>query len=144
MNKHHSFNIITMSNVHDDLGCAIIKFACPICLKPVEDETSIALGTRFSKANAERVNSMNNQIVGFAKKPCKECQEIIDKNALFIIGIDIEKSEKDNPYRSGHIVAIKRESEFVQHLPEDFKKRDAIMMDYREMIQLGMIQDTNQ
>lgn len=133
-----------MSKVHDDLGCAVVKFACPICLKPVEDETSIALGTRFSKANAERVNSMHNQIVGFSKKPCKECQEIIDKNALFIIGIDIEKSEKDNPYRSGHIVAIKRESEFVQHLPEDFKKHDAIMMDYREMIQLGMIQDTNQ
>ena len=87
---------------------------------------------------------MHNQCVGFSEKPCKECQKVIDQGAMFIIGIDIDKCDKDdmsNPYRSGHLVGIKRESEFVKHLPEEYKKKDAIFMDYREMQQLGMIEN---
>lgn len=123
------------------LGVALIKYACPICGNVNEDATAIALGSKFNnKKNVERVESMHNKIVGFSDKPCKECQSYIDQGALFIIGIDSEKSDDmSNPYRSGHIVGIKRESEFVKHLPEEYQKKDAIYMDYREMEKIGLI-----
>lgn len=123
------------------LGVALIKYACPICGQVNEDATAVALGSKFNnKKNVERVESMHNKIVGFSEKPCKECQSILDQGALFIIGIDSEKSDDMfNPYRSGHLIGIKRESEFVKHLPEEYQKKDAIYMDYREMEKIGLI-----
>ena len=123
------------------LGVALIKYACPICGNVNEDATAIALGSKFNnKKNVERVESMHNKIVGFSEKPCKQCQSILDQGALFIIGIDSEKSDDmSNPYRSGHLIGIKRESEFVKHLPEEYQKKDAIYMDYKEMEKIGLI-----
>lgn len=123
------------------LGVALIKYACPICGQVNEDATAVALGSKFhDKKNVERVESMHNKIVGFSEKPCKQCQSILDQGALFIIGIDSEKSDDmSNPYRSGHLIGIKRESEFVKHLPEEYQKKDAIYMDYKEMEKIGLI-----
>ena len=123
------------------LGVALLKYVCPICGQVNEDASAVALGTKFNdKANVKKVEAMHNQIVGFSEKPCKECQEWIDKGAFFIIGIDAEKSnDMSNPYRTGHLVGIKRESEFVKDLPEEYKKKDAIFMDYKEMQNLGLI-----
>ena len=125
------------------VGVALLKYVCPICGQVNEDASAIALGSKFNdKANVKRVEAMNNQIVGFSEKPCKECQEWIDKGAFFIIGIDVEKSDDmSNPYRTGHLIGIKRESEFVQHLPEEFQKKNAIFMDYKDMQKFGMIEE---
>ena len=123
------------------LGVALLKYACPICGKENEDASSLALGNRFNdKKNVARVEAMHNKIVGFSEQPCKECQSWIDKGAFFIIGIDPEKTEDiSNPYRTGHLVGIKKESDFYKSLPEEYKKKNAILMDYREMEKLGMI-----
>lgn len=123
------------------LGVALLKYACPICGKENKDASAVALGNRFhDKKNVARVEAMNNKIVGFSEQPCKECQSWIDKGAFFIIGIDPEKTEDmSNPYRTGHLVGIKKESDFYKSLPEEYKKKNAILMDYREMEKLGMI-----
>ena len=52
---------------------------------------------------------------------------------------DVEQSDDENLYRTGHIIGIKKESEFVQNLLEKYKKHNAIYLDYKEMIRLGMI-----
>ena len=123
------------------IGVALLKYACPICGKENKDASAIALGTIFnSRKNAARVEAMNNKIAGFSEQPCKECQSWIDKGAFFIIGVDPEKTEDmSNPYRTGHLVGIKKESDFCKSLPEEYKKKDALFMDYREMEKLGMI-----
>ena len=122
------------------LGVALLKYVCPICGQINEDASAIALNSLLTEEAAKKVEDMNNKVVGFSEKPCKECQSYIDKGTLFIIGIDSEKSDDmSNPYRSGHLVGIKRKSEFVKHLPEEYQKKDAIYMDYREMEKLGMI-----
>ena len=120
---------------------ALLKYVCPICGQVNEDASAIALGSKFNdKKNIEAVEAMNNKVVGFSEKPCKECQSYINKGAFFIIGIDAGKSDDmSNPYRTGHLVGIKRESEFVKNLPEEYQKKDAIYMDYREMEKFGMI-----
>ena len=121
---------------------SLVKYACPICGKINEDDSAIVMNTELTEKAANKVKEMHNQCVGFSEKPCKECQSYIDKGAMFIIGIDVEKSDNmSNPYRSGHLVGIKRESEFVKHLPEEYQKKDAIFMDYKEMQQLGMIEN---
>ena len=125
----------------DKIGVSLIKYACPICGQAKDELSAIAMNTRLSKKAAEDVEKLNGKIVGFAEKPCKECQSYIDQGAFFIIGVGMEKTGKDtsNPYRSGHLVGIKKESEFYKNLPEEYKKKDALYMDYREMEQLGMI-----
>lgn len=125
---------------HDQLGIALIKYACPICGKENEDASAIALCNKINRKNIARVEAMNNKIVGFSEQPCKECQSYIDKGAFLIIGIDTEKSKHMyNPYRTGHLVGIKKESDFYRFLPEEYKKKDAVFMDYREMEKLGII-----
>lgn len=124
----------------DKLGVALVKYICPICGQAKEDLQRIVLNNRLTKADAQRVESMHNQVVGFSDEPCKECQSYIDQGAFFIIGVDSDKLEdKNNPYRSGHLVGIKKSSEFYKHLPEEYKHKDALFMDYREMEKLGMI-----
>jgi len=125
----------------DKLGVAIIKYACPICGEVKEELSAIAMNTKLTEKYAKKVEAMHNQVVGYSDKPCKECQSYIDKGAFFVIGCDMEKTDDmSNPYRSGHLVGIKKESNFYQHLPEEYKKKDAVFMDYREMEGVGLIQ----
>lgn len=122
------------------LGTAIVKYVCPICGQIDEDASAIVMNTRLTKADTKKVEEMHNKVVGYSDKPCKECQKILDQDAFFVIGIDLEKSDDmKNPWRTGHLVGIKKASEFYQHLPEEYKGKDAIFMDYREMEKFGMI-----
>ena len=122
------------------VGVALLKYVCPICGQVNEDASAIAINSLLTEKAAKKVEDMHNKVVGFSEKPCKECQSYIDKGAFFVIGIDSAKSDDmSNPYRTGHLVGIKRESEFVKHLPEEYQKKDAIYMYYREMEKFGMI-----
>ena len=122
------------------VGVALLKYVCPICGQINEDASAIAINSLLTEKAVKKVEDMHNKVVGFSEKPCKECQSYIDKGAFFIIGIDSGKSDDmSNPYRTGHLVGIKRESEFVKHLPKEYQKKDAIYMDYREMEKFGMI-----
>jgi hypothetical protein len=125
------------------LGVALIKYACPICGQINEDASEIALGSLPNdEENIKNVEAMNNQIVGFSEKPCKKCQSYIDQGAFMIIGVDSDKTDDErNPYRTGHIVGIKKTSEFYKHLLDEYKVKDAIFMDYRDMKKFGLIND---
>lgn len=130
-----------METMEERFGVALVKRVCPICGKEVESASEILIGKRASKKNAQRINEMNGQVVGFTEKPCEECQSYIDKGAFFIIGVDADKTDDfKNPYRTGHLVGISRESEFFKALPEDYQKKNAAFMDYREMMAYGMIE----
>jgi hypothetical protein len=128
------------SNSRERFGVALVKYACPICGKVNEDATAVAVNRRLTKPCADKVRELNGQCVGFSEKPCKECQSYIDKGAFFIIGVDGEKStDMRNPYRSGHLVGISKKSDFYASLPEEYKRKPAVFMDYREMMALKMI-----
>ena len=124
------------------LGVALVKYACPICGEINEDDSAIVMNSILTEKLAKQVEDMHNQCIGFSDKPCKKCQEYIDKGAFFIIGVDADKTDDwNNPYRSGHLVGIKKESDFVNKvIPEEYRKKDAVFMDYREMEKFGLIQ----
>ena len=124
----------------DKIGTAILKYVCPICGQINEDASAIAINSKLTESAAQKVEALHNKVVGFSEKPCKECQAIIDQDAFFVIGIDPDKTDDmKNPYRTGHLVGLRKASDFYQHLPEEFKHKDAIFMDYKEMKQFGMI-----
>lgn len=128
------------TNNKDRFGVAHVNYACPICGKVNEDATAILMNRTLTKHCADKIRELNGQCVGFSDKPCKECQSYIDKGAFFIIGVDGEKStDIHNPYRSGHLVGISKKSDFYASLPEEYKKKPAVFMDYREMMALKMI-----
>lgn len=130
-----------MSKEDKKIGVAIVKYACPICGEVIEDDTAIVMNSRLSYSMAQKVEAMNGQVAGYSDKPCKNCQKWIDKGAFFVIGCDADKTDDmSNPYRTGHLVGIKKTSEFYKHLPEEYKKKDAVFMDYREMAKVGLIQ----
>lgn len=127
-----------MSKLSDEVGIALAKEACPICCKPMDGP--ILIGKKIGKQYAKNVNKMNGQLIGWADKPCPECQKHIDNGVFFVIGIDIEKStDKEGLYRSGHIVGLKSDCDFVKSLTEKQKEHHSIYMDFREMIRCGMI-----
>lgn len=127
-----------MSRMSEDFGLALAKELCPICAKEIDG--SIVIGQVLSKKNAQKVNEMNGKVIGWASKPCPECQKHIDNGVFFVIGVDIEKSNyEEGFYRSGHIIGLKSDSDFVKSLNEEDRKHNAIYMDFREMIRCGMI-----
>lgn len=126
-----------MSRMSEDFGLALAKELCPICAKEIDGP--IVIGQVLSKKNAQKVNEMNGKVIGWSRKPCPECQKFIDDGIFFVIGIDIEKSTEKGLYRSGNIVGLKSDCDFVKSLTEEQRKHNAIYMDFREMIRCGMI-----
>ena len=127
-----------MSTISEDFGLALAKELCPICAKEIDGP--ILMGTVLSKKNAQKVNEMHGKVIGWSPKPCPECQKHIDNGVFFVIGIDIEKSNDDDGlYRSGNIVGLKSDCDFVKSLSEKQKEHHAIYMDFREMIRCGII-----
>lgn len=123
-----------------DFGLALVKELCPICCK--EMDGPIIMGNTFNAKRAKQINEMNGQVIGFSDKPCPECQKHIDDGCFFIIGIDADKTEDfGNPYRSGHIIGIKKECDFVQNLEKKLRNHNYIFMDYKNMIACGMIKN---
>ena len=119
----------------EDLGVALVKTACPICGKMTDDH--IILGNVLDSEHAEKINSMNGKCIGYAEKPCEECQNLINEGCFFIIGIDTALTDDyKNPYRSGHLIGIRRDSDFVQGLEDKYKTENAVFMDYKTMVQL--------
>ena len=129
-----------MNRLSDEAGVALVKEACPICCKLIDGP--IVIGKQFNKKRAKEINKTNRQVIGFSDKPCPECQKLIDEGVFFIIGVDISKTnDYSNPYRSGHIVGITKECDFYKLMPSDWKQKDACLMDYKEMIELGLINE---
>lgn len=126
-----------MSRMSEDFGIALAKELCPICAKEIDGP--ILIGKVLSKKNAQKVNEMNGKVIGWSSKLCPDCQKHIDNGVFFVIGIDVEKSNNDGLYRSGHIVGLKSDSDFVKSLTKEQRKHNAIYMDFREMIRCGMI-----
>ena len=126
------------------IGTALAKELCVICC--TEMDGPILINTKLSKSQADKVNKMHGQVIGFADKPCDKCQENMSKAFLFI-GFDEEQSDMDNLpggfYRTGHIIGVKKESlvvtEFVKENNPNAIKKGFMFTPYSIMKQLGLI-----
>lgn len=113
---------------------ALAKELCPICGKAIDGP--IIMNTKLTKQCAEEVKKIHRKVVGFAPKPCKECQEQMTVAFMFIV-IDESKSDPANPFRTGEIFGIKKEVAREMLTPEFFEK-GAAFIDYQAAKQLGL------
>lgn len=106
-----------MSN---NLEVALAKEVCFICMKEVDGP--ILMNSVLTESNANKIKELHQKVIGFAEKPCRECQESMEKAFLFI-GFDEEKSDMENLpegfYRSGHIVGTKKDIPLVQEFVKE-------------------------
>ena len=105
-----------MKNNNFEVG--MVKYACPICGK--EADSTIIMNNKFTKKAAQSIREMNGKFIGYSKNACKECLKYKDE-VVFFIGIIPEKSDNTTGiYRTGHIVGIKQESDFVKDVPVEY------------------------
>lgn len=127
------------------VGVALVKRLCIICTN--EEDAEIVMNTILTESEAKAVEEMHGKVVGFTEKPCKECQEMMDKAFLFI-GIDEAKTDFENLpegfFRSGNIVGVKKEIPLVQefvkeHSPLAYEK-GYLFIDTSMMTDFGLLQ----
>ena len=96
----------------DNLEVSIVKYLCPICGKVAEE--GIIMNSLLTEKNAKEVKDLHNKAIGYADHACSECKQYKDK-VVFFIGIDEDKSTKEEPYRTEQIVGVKPTSSLIEH-----------------------------
>lgn len=103
----------------NNLGVALVKELCPICCKEIDGP--IIMNRVLTEKYANNVENMHGKVIGFADHCCEECAKYKDE-AVFFIGIDESKCSSHHLkdlYRTGQIVAIKKESNIMDYF-DDF------------------------
>lgn len=103
----------------NNLGVALVKELCPVCCKEIDGP--IIMNRVLTEKCANDVKNMNGKVIGFADHCCEECSKYKDE-AVFFIGIDESKCSSyylKDLYRTGQIVAIKKESNIIDYF-DDF------------------------
>ena len=118
---------------------ALAKEACLACGKLIDGP--IIMNTKLTKKESNKIKEIHNKCIGYAEDLCNDCKELCNKG-LLIIEIDADKSEPNNPYRTGKIFVIDNESDFVKNLnPKFIINRNGnkfIFIDKRASIEIGL------
>lgn len=103
---------------NDNFEVGIVKYACPICGKEVDN--NVIINNKFTKKAAQSIRELNGKFIGYSKNACEECLKYKDE-VVFFIGIIPEKSDKTKGiYRTGNVVGVKQESDFVKDIPAEY------------------------
>ena len=97
----------------DNLEIALVKEACLACGTLIDGP--IIMNSKLSSEEAAKVKELHGQCIGYSKELCNKCKEYCDLG-LLIIEIDEEKSEPNNPYRTGSLWVIGNDSDLAKHL----------------------------
>lgn len=106
-------------SIKNNLGVALVKELCPICCKEIDGP--IIMNRVLTEEYANNIKNMHGKVIGFADHCCEECAKYKDE-AVFFIGIDESKCSSrhlKDLYRTGQIVAIKKESKITDYF-DDF------------------------
>lgn len=121
-----------------NLEIALTKEACLACGKLIDGP--IIMNSILTKKEANKVKEIHDKCIGYAEDLCNDCKELCNKG-LLIIEIDADKSEPNNPYRSGKLFVLDNNSDFVKSIDEKFiinkKGNKFIFMDKEVTKQLG-------
>lgn len=104
----------------DNFGVSLVNYLCPICGKIAEE--AIIMNSILTEKYAKEVKNLHGKAIGYSDKCCKECAQYKD-DVVFFIGIDETKSDKE-PYRTGQIVGVRKDSDLVNHVENFILKLD--------------------
>ena len=97
----------------DNFAIGLVNYICPICGKVVDNV--IIMNERLNKKNAEEIRKAHGKAIGYSENACEKCASHKD-DCVYVIEIDTEKSEPNNPYRTGKYWGIVKDfALFVDH-----------------------------
>lgn len=123
----------------EELGIALVHEACPVCTKKVNEH--IIMNSRLSKENAQEVESIDGKCIGFSEEPCEKCKEMMKKAFLFIIYDESKTDDEKNPYRTGHIIGVKKDCNLINSLDSKLIENGYAIIDINLAKRLGLIQE---
>lgn len=94
---------------------ALVKELCFICNKEIDGP--IVINSLLTEKAANEVKQLHGKCVGYSDKLCPECQKLANQG-LIILEIDSEKSESNNPYRTGKLWVIKEDCDLALDMKE--------------------------
>lgn len=90
------------------LGVALTKEACRLCGKEVDGP--IVMNSRLTKNEAKKAEDLHGECIGYAEKPCEECQGLMKQGFLLIECDESKTEDHSNPWRTGRQWVIKQEA----------------------------------
>lgn len=99
----------------DNFEVGMVNYVCPICGKVVDN--AIIINERLTKKAAEEVRKANGKTIGWSENACEKCASHKDE-CVYVIEIDAEKSEKNNPYRTGNYWGVRKDFALFVERPE--------------------------
>lgn len=131
-----------MSN--SGIGVALVHEVCPICGKPMNE--SILMNSKIGSKYAKEVEEAHGKAIGYSENACKDCAFHKD-DCIYVIEIDAEKSEPNNPYRTGMYWGLRKDfALFVEHPECILKTKDGVQfcfMDKEFAYQIGLPHENN-
>ena len=128
----------------DNFAVGMVNYICPICGKVVDN--AIIMNKRLIKKAAEEVRKADGKTVGYSENACKECASHKDE-CVYIVEIDAEKSEPNNPYRTGMYWGVRKDfALFVDHPEGILKTKDGVQfyfMNKEFANQIGLPHENN-
>lgn len=121
------------------LEVALVKEACPLCGALIDGP--IVMNTRLTPGEAKKVKALHGQTIGYAPKPCPECQDVMSKAILLIGVVEAKSPDMNNPYRSGNKWGVTED--FIRRtfsppeLVEDVIKKRACFFPVEEAEKMG-------
>lgn len=94
----------------DNFAVSLVKELCPICGK--EMDGPIIMNSRLTEKSAQEVKNLQGKVIGWSNKACDECSKHKDA-VVYIISIDPKQSTDTDFYRTGHIIGIDKNSDFI-------------------------------
>lgn len=128
----------------DNFEVALVNYACPIC-GDIAD-SNIVMNSKLTKKYAEEVRKVHNKTIGWSKNACDKCAAHKD-DCVYVIEIDTDKSNPDNPYRTGMYWGIRKDFPlFVEHPEYILKIENGVQycfIDKELAVQIGFPHENN-
>lgn len=91
-----------------NMETALVHEVCPICHSQVK--SAIIIPTILTEKNNRQVKEMHNQNLGISDETCSECNELLEKEYIALVGIDPKQSDTsrlETIFYTGDIIWIK-------------------------------------
>ena len=98
------------------------------------------------KKSAEEIRKAHGKAIGYSENACERCVSHKD-DCVYVIEIDAEKSEPNNPYRTGMYWGVRKDiALFVEHPEYILKTKDGVQfcfIDKEFAYQIGLPHENN-
>lgn len=121
------------------IGVALVYKACPVCGQKNDEE--LLTNKVLTEEEARGIEKLHNKCIGYSDEPCKKCKELMEEAFLCIIYDKSKTTEETSPYRTGQILGIKKDCNFVKSIDPKLIEGGFGFIDIESAKQIGLIRE---